>query len=321
MVISIGNYNYQSLSFSKEQCEERVKSLKKYLSPFQEIISESSNQLISVLNIYKKQCGFDTSNPFYNINQSIQVGIITPTTQFSFLKDEYSYLISMSILENIETPLKLEVESCKSNFYNQNGNCFFFDETSDIFQYLFKENFSEYLKFFSEEILVPQQNDLDGSQKPEMQFYIGNKPVIKFLENQLNGYQYTGLSKLLGRGLPIREEMKTKIYNEKWNLIQKTKQIESKCKSLMEKYSIRLEHAETSELMDKVAVHLNFKGEVDEQTEQYKQLLQEGINRGYHECDEVLKKDDGRGITTEINLRKFYESRYKILFSKENSKK
>lgn len=158
--------------------------------------------------------------------------------------------------------------------------------------------------------VVSKESDLVSN--PLVAFYVGNNVSLRFLESNLRGYQYTQLSNVFG-GFPFNEEMLKRVYNETWDLLDKTFQTEAEYNALLEKRNIELKVAEHSDLIDEVSVKLHNNRSISEKKVELDYLVNEGICRGYSDLNSSIERNDGRGKKTVINLKDFYKTRAKEL--------
>lgn len=246
-----------------------VEDLKKIAAPLQERISNANGELIATLERYYGQCSHDMTPILYALREALQIGIITPETRLvteitGFLKGiknphTYREGIDKDFLKN---PREGEFNTHSSGF---GGTWTLFDMDSPPQMPLGGSLFGGSAARGLMEISTP---------KPRLEMYIGDSEVVPVLEKRLEGYQYIRLGKLLGKDLPLSQEMSNKIRQEQTTLVNRVLEIERTQGSKKE----------------------------------YHDLIATAVARGYDKMD-VSLQEEGKGVTTTINLGEFVSSR------------
>lgn len=294
----------------KKECEEKgttpEKILAKKVAPFQDRISKSSGQLMGAITRHydSPTCTFLN---FAHLDETLYTGIITSQTRFA---NEYL----MTVVTGLEKASSLSL--------NSSGHAEFMDSKGAFYGYL------DSLFFMNR----PPAGDSDEpvrrifqTKKPRLELYIGNEETIPVLIEQLEGWKYVQLSKLLGYSLPGNDQLTKKIEQEQLKLFDDIRSTERKVLSLMSEKERRLAlvkagdgaigHGTYIELTDEFVESMRYNPQIREERERLVGLLKTAIERGYNVIGMNLQRQEDAGITTTINLRDFLNNRiskYKI---------
>ena len=290
----------------KEQLEKRCQEFRNYLNGFQDVVSKSKGELISVVESFSEPDNFSPEPAYFSTHPSfaysnnkevLSVGLITPETRFPFLdKAEIIHLL------NDVKPLYILNES-SGKFFDGGANVFSHSYTG-FMDILLNGNFLNQVKLVSGDESLPK----DPLNIPSIFFYVGDKASFNFLESNLLGYEYTWLSKLLGKSFPRGEVIQKKIYSETWDLLDKTIQAEAVYKKLLKDKEEMMDLSKGSDFIDSGFVNLNYSVSLPDAKNVFGSLVGEGINRGY-DLEGKIQRCDGRGETRTINLGEFYNTR------------
>lgn len=299
----------------KKECEEKGTTpeqiLAKKVGPFQDKISKSSGQLMGAIT--RRYESYNSSNflGISHLEETLYTGIITPQTKFA---DEFL----MTLVTGLEKAFSLSLDS--------SDHAKFIDSKVDS-----KGAFYGYLDslFFMDR---PPAQDPDEpvrrifqTKKPRLEMYIGNEETIPVLIEQLEGWRYNQLSKLLGYSLPGNDQITKKIEQEQLKLFDDIRSTERKALSLMSEKERRLAlvkagdgaigHGTYIELTDEVVESMRYNPQIREERERLVGLLKTAVERDYDIIGMNLQRQEDAGITTTINLRDFINdriSKYKV---------
>jgi len=261
-------------------CNERnitpEKLLEEKVAPLQELISKSQGELIGALTRGYEQCSHGMSSIHYGLGEILYAGIITSKTRFPSKKDSVGL---GDFLFGIEKSHSVRLNSGSGEDFVKRDNGIFGSWMKDYWGLLYfmdrppqvPENSVKYGCFGIQSTAYP-------IEKPRLELYLGNKQTLPFLQENLEGWRYLRLSKLLGCDLSVNDELAKKIEGEQLELFDKMR--------------------ETS-------------------GDKFLSLLRTAIKRGYHEIGGVVQREIDAGVIMQINLKEFF-SQKKLCLDYEN---
>jgi hypothetical protein len=293
----------------KKECEEKgttpEKILAEKVAPFQNRISKSSGQLMGAIT--RHYSGFGNFLNFAHLDETLYTGIITPQTKFA---NEFL----MTVVTGLEKAFSL--------LLNSSGHAEFMNSKGAFYGYLDSLFFMDRLPAQNQEEPVRR---IFRTKKPRLELYIGNEETIPVLIEQLEGWRYTQLSKLLGYSLPGNDQLTKKIEEEQLKLFDDIRSTERKVFSLMSEKDRRLAmvkagdgvigHGTYIELTDEFVEGMRYNPQIREERERLVGLLKTAIERDYNVTGMNLQRQEDVGITTTISLRDFLNDRitkYKV---------
>jgi len=301
----------------KKTCNERKitpeKLLEKKLAPFNEKISQFKGQLIGALTRGYSESSSGMNPVWYSQRETLYAGIITPETRFPFKGEMIG-----SFLLGINKSCSLELgHTFERDFYeNKNGGFFDFNNLFGI------------LYFLDKPPVVPEDSYTHGcfgshsttfqTKKPRLELYLGDKETIPFLQ-QLEGWRYVQLQKLLNYYLPITEEITKKIEKEQLSIFDKIRKTEFEVHSLIKEKEKRLgiinqtdgviSHGAYLELTDEFVENMKYNPSIKEGKNQILDLLKTAIKREYHENGKKTERKLDSGVIMQIDLKEFFSNR------------
>jgi len=299
-------------------CEEKKVNIEKLLeekvAPLQERISKSQGELIGALTRNYEQCSHGMP-VYYSLRKTLCTGIITPETRFPIKEDSFEIF-----LLGINKPYSLEINSEWERDFKEGNEGRFENWTTDHERLLY---------LMDKPPEIPEDSWVHGcfgshsatvsTKKPRLELYIGNQQTISFLEQNLGGWRYLQLAKLLGYSLPITNEISKKVEDEQLKIFDDMRQIEAKVRSLKKEKAKRVElvkatggaihHGAYTELTDEFVENLRYNPQIRENRDKVLRLLKTAIERGYHETGIQVERPLDAGVVMRINLKDFFAQR------------
>ncbi len=325
--------DYAELNELKKIGEERKmtpeKLLEEKVAPFQNKISKSQGELIGALtrDYHQLGCGCHQGGINYSLIETLYTGFILPETKFSFSGDKF---ILGEFLSEIGKPYSLELNSNREKEFREVEDKSFgsFGGISPL----------ELIYFMDKSPQVPEDSyyhtggcfgwmvsTVFQTFKPRLELYIGNKETISFLQENLNGWRYTKLSKLFDYDLPITKEISDKIKKEQFEIFDKVRSIENKISNLTQKRDKRLEAIKESggeaaffdgvciELTDEFVENMKYNPLINDSKREWNGLIQTAIKRNYHEDGINFEKEIESGIVMKVDFKEFFLKRKETL--------
>lgn len=255
----------------KRICEERKitpeKLLEEKVAPIQDKISKFPGELICAITRDYEQGSHGVTPVHYSLGETLYAGIITPNTGFPIGKELFG-----NFLLGIDKPYSLDLDSFWERDFSAGAGNGFGIWTSD---------WTRLLYFHERPIPVPEDSMSFGcfgsnctvipTEKPRLEFYIGNSESVDFLQQRLEGFRYLQLSKLLEYNLPITDELTKRIEEEQLKIFDKIRETNDRAKVLG--------------------------------------LLGTAVKRGYHETGVLVNRGVDAGVVLQINLKEFFSQR------------
>lgn len=252
----------------KEICGKRritpEKLLEEKFAPLQDKISKSQGELVGALTRCYEQRSFGMVPPHYSLRKNLYAGVITGETRFPLNGGSFSIFLS-----GVKNPHSLELNSAWEMDFIEEKNCIFSNYMTDSLTLLY---------FMDKPAHVPEDSfghEYPGgssiafpTKKSRLELYIGNQDALPFLQQNLEGWRYIQLPKLLGCELPMTPEMEKKIEGEHLKIFDEIREAEAKVRSLINEKEARLKlveaadgvihHGASIELTDEVAEALRY---------------------------------------------------------------
>lgn len=303
----------------KKICEDRKVTpeqlLEEKVAPLQERISSSQGELVGALTRDYKQCSHGITPVHYALRETIYTGLITPETRFPI--KGYSFGV---FLLGVDKPYSLEINSSWERDFREGSDGSFGNWMTDHWRLLY---------FMDKPIKIPEDSWQHGcfgshstafpTEKPRLELYIGNQQTIPFLQQNLEGWRYLQLSKLLGYDLPITDGIAKKVEDEQLKIFDEMIATESKVRSLIKEKERRVELAKSTdgaihhgayiELTDEFVENLRYNPKIRESRDKVLGLLKTAINRRYHETGTQVDRQLDTGVVMRINLKDFFAQR------------
>lgn len=295
----------------KKECEEKgttpEKILAEKVAPFQDRISKSSGQLMGAIARHYESYDSSSFLGISRLDETLYTGIITPQTKFA---DEFL----MTVVTGLEKAFSLSL--------NSSGHAKFMNSEGAFYGYLDSLFFMDRPPTQDTNESIPRYFQ---TKKPRLELYIGNEETVPVLIEQLEGWRYNQLSKLLGYSLPGNDKLTKRIEQEQLKLFDDIRSTERKVLSLMSEKERRLAlvkagdgaigHGTYIELTDEFVESMTYNPQIREERERLVGLLKTAIERDYNVMGMNLQRQEDAGVTTTINLRDFLKDRiakYKI---------
>jgi len=290
------------------------KLLEEKLAPLQVRISESEGRLIGAMGRHYKQCSWDKTPVHYFLSETLYAGIITLETRFANSLDSFYW--SLLFMSGIKNPYSLSLAS-DGDFTGNKESCFSYPDLHTPSLRL--------LYFMERPPTIPQDSSrmFSTTEKPRLEFHIGDKEAIPFFQNNLQGWQYTKLRKLLGYELPITPEISKKIEKEQLEIYSLVSEKEKEVINLESELKTRvglvratdgvIHHGTHTELTDEFVEYFRYGPVIREKQREIKELLEKAIKRRYHENGVTVSRELDAGITKIINLGEFFSNRKALL--------
>lgn len=258
-------------------CRERgvtpEQLLEEKVAPWQERISRSPGELIAALTRDFKQCSYGGTPVHYTLSETLHTGLITPETRFLITE-----MSPFDFLLGVNKPYSIEMDSVwEIDFRERNDGSF--GPTTIMLS-------SELLYFMDKPPEVPADSMECGcfgshsttfpTEKPRLELYVGNQQAVPFLQQNLEGWRYLQLAKLLGYDLPVTDDVRKKIEKEQLSLFDNMRPIEAR--------SLQFE----------------------EDKKRFLGLLKTAVKRGYHESGVQVERKLDAGVVVHINLQEYF---------------
>ncbi len=288
--------------------------LEERILPLQEKISNSQGELIGAITRNYERCPHGMNLSYHVSRETLYAGVITSETKFPRKAGSFG-----AFLLGIDNPYSLEINSSWERDFRKSNNGGFDSGAINLWNLLY---------FMDKPAEIPKDSWKQGcfggydlippTEKPRLELYIGNNQTIPFLQQNLEGWRYLQLSKLLGYDLPITEDVRKKIEEEQLKIFDEMRKTESKAGLLAKEKERRIEiansggaihHGTHIELTDEVAENLRYNPQIVEGRDKVLRLLRTAINRGYHENGIKVNRELDAGVVMKINLRDFFSQR------------
>lgn len=300
-------------------CEERKitpeQILEERVALLQEKILNSQGELIGAVTRDYEQRSYDRTSVHYSLEEVLYIGLITQKTRFPIKGDSYEVFLS-----GISKPYSLEVNSSWERDFIERNDESFGNWLTDHWRLLY---------FMDKPKEVPGDSWKHGcfgshstvfqTEKPRLELYIGNQQTIPFLQQNLEGWRYLQLAKLLKYDLPVTDNMKKKIENEQLNIFDEIRATEAKVRQLTKEKERRVEltkatdgvihHGTYIELTDEFIENLKYNPQIRESRNRILELLKTVIKRGYHETGMQVDRQLDAGVIMKIDLKDFFSQR------------
>lgn len=300
---------YEERKVTPEQLlEERV-------APLQERISKSQGELIGALTRDYKQCSHGMTHVHYSLRKTLYTGLITPKTRFPIKGDSFGVFFL-----GVDKPHSLEINSSWERDFREGNDGSFGNWMTDHWKLLY---------FMDKPAEVPEDSWEHGcfgshstafpTERPRLELYIGNQQTIPFLQQNLEGWRYLQLAKLIGYNLPMTDDIARKVEDEQLKIFDDMRTTEAKVRSLTKEKEKRIELAKSTdgaihhgfyiELTDEFVENLRYNPQIRESRERGLGLLKTAIKRGYHETGMQVDRQLDAGVVMRINLKDFFAQR------------
>src|SRR3989338_5700142 len=303
----------------KRICEERKVTLEQLLeervAPLQERISNSQGELVGALTRNYEKDFHDMIPVHYSLRETLYAGVITPETRFPISGDFFGVF-----LLGVDKPYSLEINSSWKRDIMKGGGGSFGNWTTDRWRLLY---------FMDKPTEVPEDSWQHGcfgshstafpTKKPRLELYAGNQEATPFLQQNLEGWRYLQLSKLLGYDLPVTESIAKKVEDEQLKIFDEMSAAESKFKLLTKEKEKRVELSKATggainygayiELTDEFVENLKYNPLIKDSRGRVLGLLKTAIERGYHETGMQVDRQLDAGVVMRINLKSFFAQR------------
>jgi len=303
----------------KRICEEKKVTpeqlLEERVAPLQERISKSQGELVGALTRDYEQCSHGMTPIHYALRETLYTGIITQETRFPIKGDSFGVFFL-----GVDKPYSLEINSSWERDFREGNDGSFGNWMTDHWRLLY---------FMDKPTEVPEDSWQHGcfgshstafpTEKPRLELYVGNQQAILFLQQNLEGWRYLQLSKLLGYDLPVTDGVAKKVEEEQLKIFDEMRATESKVRSLTKKKDRRVKlanetdgaihHGAYIELTDEFVENLRYNPQIRESRDRVLRLLKTAIKRGYHETGMQVDRQLDAGVVMRIDLKDFFAQR------------
>ncbi len=253
----------------KRICKERrikpEQLLEEMIAPLKERISNSPGELIGALTRNYERCSHGITPAHYALRETLYMGLITPETKFPTKGNSFAVFLS-----GIDKPHSLEINSGWERDFTKEKGRSFSDWRTDSHKLLyFRDKPPEIPEDSYKHGCFGSHSTAFPTEKPRLELYAGNQQTFPFLQQNLEGWRYTQLSKLLEYELPITEKMTKKIEEEQLKIFD--------------------EMRKTGAGKDRIF-----------------ELLKTAIKRGYHETGMQVNRQLDAGVVMKISLKDFF---------------
>lgn len=275
--------------------EGLIQKAKENVEPIREKIKEHPEELICSLERFYENCLFDSDHNEYDSGQKIQVGLITPETDFPNFSNKGKNL--HTLLTGVRMPCfrygrmeDFESRPANDKFYNADFSPSIATLALMNSSPKMPGDASWGIDGFGDRSIPPYEYFAEMGL-PRLEFYVGNSESIPLLEKELKGWEYSLLREYLGReNLPISQNMEGRIVEEQRRLTLATSDSEKVYEKLKKEKENRVEGARKKHNpnLDEGFWNLHFSGSIAEARENYERNIKEGLKRMYDQSDTWL---------------------------------